>query len=339
MENSTRSTIRDVAKLANAPVNMVMKVALGQPGVNEITRRKIYEAMEALGMSRTPDQHIDSQRTIGVVVPRISEDYIGGVVTGFSETTKSLGYSPVVNVQGLDWEDDMVRLLGSGGAEGVVVVVPHNYDRLIALCHEYHRPYVLVDYQGDDDNNRVPTVEVNNRNSIMQIMHHLFELGHTRIGFITGRREHASAQQRLQGYFDALSEAGIPYDPELVGEGNWEHPLAYQISKRFLQLATPPTAIVASNDLSAFGVMQAANEAGLVVGTDLSVTGFDDINMAATVSPPLTTVRQPFFKLGAVAAEMLIKCLNGETLSRLHVQLDTELVIRQSTSRVVKHTF
>jgi len=215
----------------------------------------------------------------------------------------------------------------------MILVVPSNYDLLLDLCQRYQRPYVLVDYQDASDLGDALTVEVNNRQSIVNVMDHLFDLGHRRIGFITGNRVHASAQQRLQGYLDALEDAGIAYDEALVGEGNWMHPRAYDVAQNLLNLDDPPTAIVASNDLSAFGAMQAARGLGLEVGSDVSITGFDDIGMASTVTPTLTTVRQPMLQMGHVAAEMLLKASEGQPLDQRHVQLDTELIIRQSTAR------
>ena len=143
--------------------------------------------------------------------------------------------------------------------------------------------------------------------------------------------EHASAQQRLQGYQDGLAAAGIPFDANLVADGDWMEARGYEAARTLLQLEQPPTAIVSSCDLSALGAMHAARERGLKIGTQLSVTGFDDIKAAATVSPPLTTVRQPMYQMGKLAVEMLIKRLDGETLPELHERMDTELIIRQST--------
>jgi LacI family transcriptional regulator len=216
----------------------------------------------------------------------------------------------------------------------VISVVPYNYERLIELCRFYQREYVLVDYQDEGDIRDVPSVEADNRQSIMGVMRHLFDLGHRRIGFITGDLKMISARQRLQGYKDALKATGIRYDPALVGTGDWLHTRAYTVAKALLQLNPPPTAIVGSNDFSAFGAMQAAHQLGLEVGRDVSITGFDDIRMASTVTPALTTVRQPMYVMGVTAVEMLIKRMNGEPIPNLHVRLPTTLVIRESTGQV-----
>jgi len=328
----SRLTIQDIANSVGVPVEQVSKVILGQAGVSDDMRRRIIDVMGNAGLVRMSRE--TAKGTIGIAIPgAIIDDYIGTVVSGASELLRQQGYSLVLSIQNTAKADDLEQLVGSANCAGMILVVPSNYDLLLDLCQRYQRPYVLVDYQDASDPGDALTVEVNNRQSIVNVMDHLFDLGHRRIGFITGNRVHASAQQRLQGYLDALEDAGIAYDPALVGEGNWMHPRAYDVAQNLLNLDDPPTAIVASNDLSAFGAMQAARGLGLEVGSDVSITGFDDIGMASTVTPTLTTVRQPMLQMGHAAAEMLLKASTGQPLDQRHVQLDTELIIRQSTAR------
>ncbi len=323
--------LQDVARRANAPVDQVAKVILGQPDVPVEIRKRVMEAMKDVGVIGNEEQRQGITTTVGVAVPKVMvDDYIGQVSRSVLESIARQGYTPeLINVQNRNWENDLIKLLNDGGCIGMVMVVPNNLSRLIEFCQQFNRPYVLVDNQEGDDISKVPTIGVNDRQGILQAMHHLFELGHRRIGFITGRLDHTSARQRLQGYRDALAGAGIAYDPELVTEGDWEHALAYVQAKKLLHLADRPTAIVASNDLSAFGAIQATNEVGLEIGTDISITGFDDIPLAAN----LTTVRQPMSQLGKTAADMLVKLLKGKKVSPLHVQLDTELIVRESTGK------
>jgi LacI family transcriptional regulator len=330
MANPPR-TIQEIAKIADVPLDQALRVVLGQANVPHDIREKVLNVLKNVDSFHITTKTATTKTGIGIVMPgRVSDDYVGAVVQGVLDTAKYFNYPVVMNIQNRDREDSLVDLL-STEVEGVVVVVPANYDRLLELCHTYHRPYALVDYQGGDIKDAI-TVEVNNHEAIMAVMQHLFELGHRRIGFITGWLDHASARYRLQGYQDALAEAKIPYDSQLVREGNWLHPTAYQLTKELLNLPQPPTAIVASNDLSAFGVIQAVSEAGLVVGKNFSVTGFDDIPMAANITPPLTTVRQPGYEMGQIAAEMLVKRIRDEALSTPHMTLNTEFILRRSTA-------
>ncbi len=330
MTNTTRITLQDIAQSLGAPLDQVTKVILGQPDVDENLRHRVFVALEEAGLV-----HISRDAalgTLGIVYPgTLIGDYVGAVVHGVSETAKNRGYSAVLYSERSSKEQELIHMLEAGGCNGIVLVVPNNYQRLLEFCHQYHLEYVLVDYQGDDELLSALTVEVNNRQSIVNVTNHLIDLGHRRIAFITGQMVHASARQRLQGYKDALEAAEIAYDPALVREGDWFHEGGYQQAQVLLDLDEPPSAIVASNDLEAFGAMQAARERGLEIGAELSITGFDDIEMASTVTPSLTTVRQPMFELGEAAVDLLIKRLNGEPLPTQQIQLDTELIIRQST--------
>ena len=330
MTNPTRVTLHDVAQALNIPLDQVTKVILGQPGVSDDVRRSVFTALEEAGIVRMSRE--SASGTIGVAIPgAVVGDYIGEVVRGVTETAKNRGYSVALNIETSASEDDLIRLLESSGCIGMIMVVPNAYEDLLALCEQYERDYVLVDHQGDEAPADTLTVEAKNRESIVNVMNLLFELGHKRIGYISGVMSVASARQRFQGYVEALEAANIPFDADLVREGDWMHPRAYTLASELLDLPQPPSAIVAANDFSAFGAMQAARERGLTIGRDISITGFDDIDMAATVTPSLTTVRQPMFRMGEAAVDMLIKRSRGEKLARRHVQLDTELIVRQST--------
>ena len=330
MDKSPRVTLHDIAQMVDAPFEMVNKVILGQPGVSDEFRRRVFAAMVEAGLVRMTRE--TASGTIGVAIPgTIDGDYVAGVVRGVSETAKARGYSVMLYLERISNEHDLIRMLEPGGCLGMIAVVPNNYTRLLELCHQYAREYVLVDYQGEDELGEALTVEVHNRQSIIDVVDYLVGLGHRRIAFLTGQMKHASARQRLQGYRAALEAAGIPDDAALVREGNWFHPRGYELAMELLALDDPPTAIVASNDLMAFGAMQAARQHGLVIGADISITGFDDIDMAATVTPSLTTVRQPMLGMGQAAVDLLIDRISGQPIAERHLALPTELIVRQST--------
>jgi len=144
----------------------------------------------------------------------------------------------------------------------------------------------------------------------------------------------ACSHDRLQGYRDGLTEVGLPFDPELVREGDFSQIAGFQQTQALVQLKEPPTAIVASNDEMAFGSMDAAKAAGLMIGQDISLVGFDDIAMASQTYPPLTTVRQPLAAMGETALDLLVTLLEGRTALKMRRELPTELIIRESTGRV-----
>ncbi|HVU12135.1 MAG TPA: substrate-binding domain-containing protein [Phototrophicaceae bacterium] len=270
--------------------------------------------------------------TIGVVISGIiSHDYLGEVFRGVADTAKQHRYTLITSIQNLTRQDDLTHLFGRGGCDGAVMVIPHNYEHMVEVCRRSGRDCVLIDYPRPQEVDDLPTVGVTNRAAIQGVVRHLVGLGHRRIGMITGGMVHSAGLQRLLGYQDGLAEAGIPFDPELTAGGEWSQPVVYAAAKELLQLSPRPSAIVASSDLGAFAVYRAARERGLEISRDLSVTGFDDNRLASAVAPPLTTVRQPTYELGKTAVEMLIARLEGQPLPELHVRLNTELIIRQST--------
>ncbi|KPV48245.1 LacI family transcriptional regulator, partial [Kouleothrix aurantiaca] len=159
---------------------------------------------------------------------------------------------------------------------------------------------------------------------------YLIELGHRRIGFITGAMDVGCAVDRLEGYRAALAEFGIPADPALVAAGNFARETGFAGARTLLDLPDPPTAIFASNDEMAFGVIDAARDRGLRIPGDLSIVGFDDIPPAASVYPALTTVRQPLEQMGRVATQMLLRLISDEQIRPERAELPTELIVRES---------
>jgi LacI family transcriptional regulator len=336
MSLKTRVTITDVAQHAGVSPKSISRVINGQPGVSEETRRRILESVSKLGYVANPVARRlrGSANVIGLIVSDF-EDYIDQVMRGISLASQRLGYNVVLYVQHTTKQsvDSYLPLIGSGLVGGVLLVVPHDLDILVSLCNQYKLPYVMIDYPGSQPTDDVPTITVTNRKGFLDATRYLLALGHKRIGFITGLMEMASAQERLQGYKDALAEVGLPLDPSLIMPGDWTQREGFEQCRKLLLLKPRPTAILASDDISAFGAMDAIKDAGLRVGEDISVIGFDDLPMAAQVHPTLTTVRQPLTQLGEAAVDLLMALLRNQVPNRLHHEYSTELVIRQSTGR------
>jgi len=142
------------------------------------------------------------------------------------------------------------------------------------------------------------------------------------------------SQYRIDGLRSRLQERNLPLDQSLIRIGDLTQRSGYEQAMELLNLSTPPTAIVAFNDLMAFGAMSAVQNRGLVVGSDISITGFDNILMADHSHPPLTTADQPIYQIGSMVCEMLVKCVKGETLEEKQVLLQPELNIRESSGKI-----
>jgi LacI family transcriptional regulator len=335
MTTPTKVTISHVAEVANVSKMTVSRVLNGQPGVSEQTRQRIMETIESLGYVANPAARVlrGSSRLLGLILPGLSSPYIGEVINGISHAIDRLDYGLMLYTQGRPENTSRTQyyasLLTNGLVDGVLMVVPYDFEFLVEQFNLHELPYVIVDHHGDTG--LEPAITATNRKGLIDAMRHLLALGHKRIGFITGRMTIGCSRDRLEGYRNALAEVRIPYDPELVMEGDFEQPTGFAHAQHLLSLSNPPTAIVASNDVMAFGVMDAVKAAGLHVGEDISVVGFDDIPMASQVYPPLTTVRQPMAAMGETAVELLVALLEDRKPMSLIKELPTELIVRQST--------
>ena len=193
-------------------------------------------------------------------------------------------------------------------------------------------PFVVVDPTGEPLHD-TPSVGAANWNGGLAATRHLLGLGHRRIAVITGPAHGIlCSRARLDGYRAAMDAAGVPIDPALIREGDFNVEDGIAHARALFGLADPPTAIFACNDLQALGVYQAAREARLHIPEDLSVVGFDDLPVAQWVGPPLTTVRQPLVDMAVAAAELVLRMADGELPAQPRVELATELVIRESTA-------
>jgi LacI family transcriptional regulator len=330
-------TIADVAELAEVSKMSVSRVLNGQSGVSEKTRQRILEAVEQLRYTPNPAPRtrLNRSKLIALLIPDITTAYMGEILRGVSGAAERLNYGLMLYTQGaVDHEQRTsyyLSLLNNAMVDGVLMAVPHDYEVIVDELKSHDLSYVIIDHHSDAESE--PSVTATNRKGLHDAMRYLLALGHRRIGFITGRMDFVCSHERLQGYYDSLAEVGLQTDPALVREGDFTQPAGFQQAQALLELPEPPTAIVASNDVMAFGAMDAVKNSGLTVGQDISIIGFDDIFMSSQTYPALTTIRQPLADMGETALELLISLLEGRSVKSLRRELPTELIIRQSTAR------
>jgi LacI family transcriptional regulator len=332
-KSSGNVTIVDVAREASVSYTTVSRVVNDKGSVKPETRERVLMAMTRLGY--VVDQRARSlaggrSQVIGLLVHDVGTSYIGEVIRGIDAELAPAQYDLLLYTthRRKTKESAYVVTLTRGLADGLLLVLPRNPGDYLSTLREHRFPHVLIDHRGVDE--VTPAVAATNRQGAYNATEYLVELGHRRIGFITGAMDQMCARDRLEGYRAALADRGINLDPELVYEGDFFQPLGYAGASALLELSHPPTAILASNDVSAFGVMEAIREHGLRIPDDVSVVGFDDIPQAAHVHPPLTTVRQPLEKMGRTATRMLLEYIKDPQRPIERTELSTELVIRQS---------
>jgi DNA-binding LacI/PurR family transcriptional regulator len=227
-------------------------------------------------------------------------------------------------------EIDYVRVSQRFGTDGLLIVVPRIRGSDLPDLMRDTTPFVLIDaYPGGST---APCVRASNWQGGREATRYLASLGHRRIGLVGGIRGYQITEQREHGYRSALVEAGLPYQPDLVVDGDFTQASGYRAGAQLLAMEDRPSAIFACSDLMAFGVMQAAYVSGLRVPEDLSVVGFDDVASSATAYPPLTTVRQPLYEMGRMAAQMVVALANDREVVSPQIELSTQLIVRSSCS-------
>jgi LacI family transcriptional regulator len=333
-EGSSESvTILDVAREAGVSYATVSRVLNNKAHVKPEKREAVLRAMARLGY--VANQQARSlaggrSRVVGLLVQGLESSYTGEIVRGIDEELAAAQYDLMLYTthRRNTKESVYVAAISRGMADGLLLSLPRNPEAYIETLRRQNFPYVLIDHQGIGDEHR--SVCATNWQGAYDATRYLLELGHRRIGFITGAMELGCAVDRLAGYRAALEECGISADPALVYEGDFLRPAGFVGARALLALPDRPTAIFASNDEMAFGAIEAAHDRGLRIPDDLSVVGFDDIPQSAIVHPALTTVRQPLAQMGRVAAEMLLRLIHDSRSQVERSVLPTNLVIRHS---------
>lgn len=327
-------TIADVAHASGTSGATVSRVLSGYEFVRESTRNRVMEAVERLGyVANLPARSLAGGRSriIGLLVPNLDNGYVGTIAQGIDQALTSANYDPILYTSHRHpgKETFYANAIANGLTEGLLLVAPQVLTTYLDSLRERNFPYVLIDQTDATENSNV--VDSTNRQGAYEATQYLVKLGHTRIAFIRGALTVQSAKDRLQGFEDALEDCGIPVCEDLILEGNYQQQNGYETTKTLLRSGESlPTAIFASNDLSAFGAMDAVRECGFSIPEDISIIGFDDVPQSSMVYPKLTTVRQPLELMGKVAARMLLERIGCPNLPPQRTTLDTQLIIRDS---------
>lgn len=326
-------TIMDVAQEAGVSYATVSRVVNNKEYVRSDTRDRVMQAIAALGyVANQQARSLAGGRSqiIGLVVRDLGSSYMGEIVRGIDDELSAAHYTMMLFTthRQANREHTFVTSLAQGMADGLLLVLPHDPDEYLSLLDMTRYPYVLIDHQGLGENS--PAVASTNRQGAYDATSYLIRLGHRRIGFITGALDLRSAWERQEGYQQALSDSGIGFESSLISEGSYHQPEGYSGAHNLLSLPQPPTAIFASNDVMAFGVMEAVRERGLRIPGDISIVGFDNIPQASQVAPPLTTVSQPLEQMGREAVRMLLQRIDNPSQPLQRRELQTTLIVRHS---------
>lgn len=339
MKNHSISVrIQDVARAAGVSVSTVSRVLNGREDVAAETYERITQIINELGYSSSlAAKSMRSQRTdvIGVVIFDLSNPFCMEVVRGIEQVVQAQAYDLMIYTSNSAnhrddpaWERKVVTQLSGSLVDGIIVVTPttNNFPT--------NHPLVIID---PCDVGNFPAVIATNRTGACAATTYLISLGHRRIGLIGGTPSLLSARQRQAGYEEALEQAGLSMLDELCVQGDYSRQTALIGARQLLTMASPPTAILAANDQSAFAVLEVAHTLGIRVPEALSVIGFDNTAESAYSDPPLTTVDQSIVQMGSQAAKLLMQRIEGQTVENRLYELPTQLVIRQSCQPLTLH--
>lgn len=326
-------TLHELAKAAGVSVATVSRVLNNNDHpVNEATRRRVQAVANELGyrpnmMARS--LKTDRTLTIGLIVDNIISPFTPTMIRGIQDHLKQAEYfSVVINT---DWKPEIetraIHDLISRSIDGIIFVESFLRDASPTLDLA-NKPYVFVHrIFGNVHRN---SVGVDERYGARLAVEHLVKLGHSRIGFINGPEGWHASEMRLIGYRETLEQFGIPFNPELVVEGDWEVQSGYPAAKHFIAMTERPTALFAANDLMALGAIYAIQDTGLSVPSDMAVVGYDDREIASLARPTITTVQMPCYEMGQASAQLLLGMIAKQTQSAEPVKVQGKLIVRES---------
>lgn len=331
------TTIKDVAARAGLSVMTVSRVLNGERHVSAEAREKVQAAIEALGYRRNVfARGLPGSRSflICLLIPEVIPCYVAEFQQGAIQYCRAQGYHLVV--QPFDSRTDVAADAVAGAIatlrpDGFLLLPPTTDDlSVLDVLDRSGAPYVRMAPGVQPE--RASSVSMDDIEAVRQMTQALFELGHENIGFIGGPADHAASAWRYEGYRRAFETRGRTVDDRFVVQGNFEVDGGEEAGNALLSAPERPTAIFASNDETALGVMAAAHALGLSVPRDLSVVGFDDSEIATLAWPQLTTVRQPIQAMAAAAAELVIAQAESAGRGFEHRRLDFELAFRDTTA-------
>ncbi|MCD6220165.1 LacI family DNA-binding transcriptional regulator [Candidatus Calescamantes bacterium] len=336
-------SIRKIAKEIGVSRTTVWKALNGLPRISNEVREKIITAVERLhyepghmkgGIS------LRKARFVKLIVfnyERLTRPFFADVIRGIESVARANNYS----LQFLCMDEEIKREKKDGADipnieerlfEGLIIFGIDLDDKTVTILNEKNIPFVLINSLKSNEN--VSYIFPNYRKGAFIAIEHLVRLGHKRIGFITGSMELKLDFEKMLGYKSALAKFGLEYDEKIIKKGDYSEKKAYKATIALLESNWAPTAIFAADDIMAAGVIKAVRSKRLDVPDDIAVVGFNDMQIASLLDPPLTTVKVPTYKIGKLAMEILLKLMRekkkGKAVKGYKFILEPELIIRQS---------
>lgn len=326
--------IEKVAQKARVSTATVSRTINGLGNVRPETATRVWDAVKALGFY--PNAYARTlgsgrSRILGLIISDICNPFFPDLVKSFQDAALRSGYEVLLTNTNYDPERmaTCARRMLERRVEGVAIMTSETDEQMLEELTNRGVPVVFLD--AGKVQNRTSNIRVRYPQGIAEAIKHLYGLGHRRIGFLSGPSNLSSARTRRSAFLRELKKYGIPLEKDLIQEGNHKLSGGEAAAERILSLPQPPTAILASNDLTAAGALRTIHRRGLSVPDDISVVGFDDIDTCELTVPPLTTIRLSRSELGERAFSALFRVLQNESEHGQEWEVETHLVVRAST--------
>ncbi len=326
------SNIREVAKLAGVSVATVSRALSHPEKVSQASIDKVMKAIEQTNYKPNMlARNFRSTRSYSIVVlvPEISNPFFALLIRSIEIHAQAKGYSVLLGdtQDSQEREKSYIDLVETHLADGIIQLRPHTAEYPVHANPQF--PYINLCGTEDTPGK---CIRIDNVKACKAMVNYLLDLGHKRIGLITGLKGNPHTIDRLRGYREALEESGIKFDQKYIAEGEYTIWSGVNAADQLCELDELPTAIVCMNDEMAIGALQSFKAHGLRIPDDISVTGFDNIDYSSYCDPPLTTIAQPAEEMGKIAVDSLIKLIEGGALTHEEHVLDYEFITRKSTA-------
>ncbi len=327
-------SIDDVAREARVSIATVSRVINNLGTVKEANRANVLEAISKLNYkpnisaSRLASNKVDS---IGLIWPFYDDMFGSYFFTELMKGIRDVVFSArhdIILLHNVDEPEDgfYKRVLNKTHIGGLILEL--GALEINPVLKSTDIPYIVVNAYHEDP--KINCISMKNKEGAYEAVKYLIKLGHRRVATIRGAVDIQSGRDRLEGYKAAMADHDLPLEEELIVDGNFHRKVAYEKMRDLLDIKNPPTAVFVASDEMALGAVKAIREKGLEIPRDISIIGFDDNPICTELFPRLTSVRQPISEMGKLAAESMIKLINGDIKGGIKKSLDTELVLRDS---------
>ncbi|SHF27174.1 LacI family DNA-binding transcriptional regulator [Caloramator proteoclasticus] len=338
-------TIKEVAEKAGVSPSTVSRVISDSPRISEETKAKVRKVMQELGYHPNAIARslvCRTTNTIGIVMPRAAEDvflnpFFPEALRGIAKSTHEEGYCILITTGNTDEEqlESLNAVVNGGRVDGIILMYSKIDDPILKAVKKMEIPFAMIGRPPKGEN--CDFVDNDNIDAAFNVTEHLIKMGHRRIGLINGSLNLVVSLDRFEGYKRALNKHNIELDESIIVSGEFVQEGGYEGMKKILQSPNPPTAIITTDDLMAFGAIKAAREMGVKIPKDVSIMSFNNIPLSEFATPALTSVEINAYTLGYEAAKIVIDKVKGRCKQKIKKVLKTQIIYRDSIAENINN--